>query len=302
VSESRLGGTAFIVSVSEEARDFKYLVTAKHVAKKLSLGGDWFIRINSLQGDYQEIKYPATQRWFYHPDKDDGCSVDAAVMPFDIPANFRYSMIPSTMFATTSVIETEIGLGPGDEIFVTGLFTKLTGKKANIPVVRIGNIAMIPKEKVPGVKIGDWEGESNVYLTEIRSMGGLSGSPVFVRETVGHKVNLSRELMSRSGKLGEISTQPLGTWRQSILWGSGSYFLLGLMHGHWLLRAGQIDEIKIEAVSEDCGDSIASGMSVVVPAQKIIEIIEHPDLKAMRQEHIGAARAKQGSTIETGTL
>jgi hypothetical protein len=58
----------------------------------------------------------------------------------------------------------------------------MTGRKRNIPIVRTGNISMIPSEKVPGIQIRRGESvESEVYLIEARSVGGLSGSPVFIR-------------------------------------------------------------------------------------------------------------------------
>ena len=58
------------------------------------------------------------------------------------------------------------------------------------------NIAMIPDEPVT-TSLGDIK----AYLVEARSIGGLSGSPAFVRETGAE--------------------------------GTGSFYLLGLMHGHW---------------------------------------------------------------------
>lgn len=54
---------------------------------------------------------------------------------------------------------------------------------------------MIPSELIHTDKLGDIE----VYLIEARSIGGVSGSPVFVRES-----------FPRAGK----------------------HYLLGLMHGH----------------------------------------------------------------------
>ena len=59
----------------------------------------------------------------------------------------------------------------------------MTGRDRNFPIVRTGHIAMMPDEKIPKVKIGDWEGNADAYLIESRSIGGWSGSPVFVRGT-----------------------------------------------------------------------------------------------------------------------
>jgi hypothetical protein len=50
------------------------------------------------------------------------------------------------MFVTESVIH-ERRIGPGDLVFMVGLFTRMTGKRKNFPIVRIGNMAMMPSEK-----------------------------------------------------------------------------------------------------------------------------------------------------------
>ena len=65
-------------------------------------------------------------------------------------------------------------------MFSVGLFTKYFGRSNLIPIVRTGNIAMMPKEKVP---LGSF-GLTDAYLIEGRSIGGLSGSPIFCRDTI----------------------------------------------------------------------------------------------------------------------
>jgi hypothetical protein len=54
----------------------------------------------------------------------------------------------------------------------------------------------------------------DAYLAEGRSIGGLSGSPVFVRNTVNRRV-------------------PTAKGRPKHISGLGSLHLLGLIHGHW---------------------------------------------------------------------
>lgn len=64
----------------------------------------------------------------------------------------------------------------GDEVFFSGLFYPHSGTRRNIPIVRIGNVAALLEEPVlnrNGVPM-------DLYLMESRSIGGLSGSPVFV--------------------------------------------------------------------------------------------------------------------------
>ncbi|MDX6456842.1 MAG: hypothetical protein QOE55_539, partial [Acidobacteriaceae bacterium] len=122
-----------------------------------------------------------------------------------------------------------------------------------IPVVRTGNIAMMPKEKVPLSQFG----LADVYLIEGRSIGGLSGSPVFCWNTV--KI----PGMNEKG-------QP------KTLAGLSQMHFLGLMHGHWDLPVSFSDLDKAEAVN--------MGISIVVPAKKIFEILFSPALVEARNE------------------
>jgi len=71
--------------------------------------------------------------------------------------------------------ERDIGLG--DETFAIGLFRSHYGQQRNMPVIRVGNIAAMPEEPIAAKYGKDFiEG----YLVEMRSIAGLSGSPVFV--------------------------------------------------------------------------------------------------------------------------
>ena len=118
--------------------------------------------------------------------------------------------IPEEIFATDKrIADYEIGLG--DELVIVGLFTRFFGRTILTPIVRTGNIAMMPKEKLRGSLAF---GEMEAYLAEGRSIGGLSGSPVFVRNTV------KLPLQTPDGKLAAMS-------------GLGQSHLLGLVHGHW---------------------------------------------------------------------
>ncbi|MCH8063984.1 MAG: hypothetical protein IH861_15935 [Chloroflexi bacterium] len=110
----------------------------------------------------------------------------------------------------------------------------------------MGNIAMMPSEPVP-TKLG----LIDAYLIEARSIGGLSGSPAFVRETT---------------RLGGI----------------GAFHLMGLMHGHW--------DVPVEMVNDKAGDiedqaasqAVNLGIAIVVPAKKIMEVLNRTELVEMR--------------------
>jgi len=139
----------------------------------------------------------------------------------------------------------------GDEVSVVGLFTNFTGTSKHFPVVRTGNIAMMPSDRVPMM-----EGPMEVYLAEGRSIGGPSGWPIFVPPTI------------RVEGLGnEQGLQATFT--------VGGFHLLGLMRGHWDLPLG---------VTVGHAEAVNLGISIVVPAKKILEALYHPELVALRNK------------------
>jgi hypothetical protein len=253
-------GTAFIVTVpGTQENSFAYLVTARHVAEHLE-GREFYIRVNHRNGTAVAMRGRADNPWFYHP--TDKRTVDAAVTLF-APAHLSelaVDHIPIAMFADKERIE-KSKIGVGDEVFITGLFTKVTETTRNLPIVRMGNVAMIPDEKIP---FGDCY--IDAYLIESRSIGGLSGSPVFVRET----------LTLRQKVEGCDAPMP-------VIHGCGRFFFLGSVIGHWDVPAG-FTHTRAEAVN--------MGIAPIVPAEKIKEIILQPEL-VESMKHVDAEIAAE---------
>ena len=104
------------------------------------------------------------------------------------------------------------------------------------------------------------------YLVEARSINGLSGSPVFVSPEAGYVHDLKTK-----------DPHALGRWGGE----ARRFWLLGLMHGHWDVDASDIDMIRPDRADAEL---INAGIGIVVPAQKILEIIEQPRLEEMRQK------------------
>lgn len=175
-NQFHLDGTGFFVAITiPENLNFVYVITAKHVIVPInqrSADDSVYLRINTREGGSQIIKTNIND-WIDHPTDS---SVDAMLLPLAPPLDiFDYLAIPEQMVATESVFR-DNSIGAGDEVFFTGLFVNAYGQKKNMPIVRIGNIALIPDEKIPIKHFGN----ADVYLIESRSIGGLSGSPVFV--------------------------------------------------------------------------------------------------------------------------
>ena len=170
------GGTVFFINITDGGLKFCYMVTAKHVAEALE-GSDCVLRVNSREGHAVILEASAT-KWWYHP--SESAVVDSAVAPLaPLTRDFDIATISHTLFATPEVIQ-EYEFGIGDEVYVSGLFTRVTRTARIQPVVRTGTIAMMPDEKIEFSTIGLIE----AYLIETKSFGGLSGCPVFARHTV----------------------------------------------------------------------------------------------------------------------
>ena len=268
-------GTAFVVGVptSDGLGASTYLVTARHCAEGFG-SGDFTIRVNDKQGGSKVIESAAGTPWWYHP--TERYLVDAAVLPIDLDEETDYRQIPTAMFLTDEIVRTE-NIGPGDEVFYTGLFPKMAGKGRNYPVLRTGNVAMLPDEPIPNVESKGFRIDMEAYLIEARSLGGFSGSPVFVRKTV---------VVPVQEKKGGDPITMLGT---------GPFYLMGLMHGHWNIPAIDCNEPNPPSTNAVTG-STSIGIAVVVPAKKILEIINCPDLVADRAAKEKSWMERQGTT------
>lgn len=74
--------------------------------------------------------------------------------------------------------------------------------------------------------------------------------------------------------------------------GLGSmFFVLGLMQGHW--------EVPPNFNTTEQMESVNMGISIVVPAKKIIETIYHPELVAMRKEFDDKARKQKQPVMDS---
>ncbi len=282
-------GTGFFVTVPSEDRPKDkvhiYLVTAKHVAAKLSLG-DSMVRANAKEGSFVDIELEKGHKWWFHPTEPE--KTDVAVTPVAIQPNYLdFSAVPVSMFVADEDVSASGTAGAGDEVFIVGLFNKMRGKSRNIPIVRTGNVAMIPEpgELVAGVKIGsDPPVEAEVYLIEARSIGGISGSPVFVRETIG--LELPVPVRSAAGKRSEL------TWCML----PGPFHLLGLMHGHWDIDPSEMNEPDPQRAVGRNQEVVNLGIAVVVPAKKIKEALYQPELVSMRNAAYQEWLTQQGTT------
>jgi hypothetical protein len=249
-----LHGTGFFIAIPSSITGlfFFCFVTALHVVKDL-LGREIYVLVNKKGGGVTALSSLAGSGLWTHPTDP---TADVAVIPMSQDPSADYIAVAVKDFATPELMQAQ-NIGIGDEVVITGLFTPAPGTKRNMPIIRHGNIAMLPEEQIETDM-----GYADVYLVEARSIGGLSGSPVFARPTVFVQVVLED-----------------GTTR--TLHGIGDqYPLLGMMHGHWDIRESEINSPQ---VLHDRKRGVNYGIGIVVPATKIIETINRPELLAMRK-------------------
>jgi hypothetical protein len=266
-------GTGFIVVIEEHGHQFLNLVTAEHVISRI-VDNKWQIwcRANLMDGDAKEFVLPS-DGWTFHPDH----STDVAVCPFNPNAyNIDYvSYAVNGQFsisATADVLRAE-KIGLGEEIFIVGLFRNHHGTNRNVPIIRVGNISMMKGEPV----FTKYVGYTDAYLVEARSIGGLSGSPVFVSMPPFRVVD------------GVVTTTE-----------GLQYYLLGLMHGHFdIPNLNEDTAIDGDAAN---GASINTGIGIVIPVEKIIETLNHENLREKRLDVATEYRNRRGATPDEDDL
>jgi len=235
----KLAGTGFFLGEHDKPKTVR-LVTARHVINAIqSLGLDTVhIRANWQQGGTAWWLESELASWQFPSDS----SIDVAMLA-GFPPHSDHSVIPTSRLVTTDILHSH-DVGLGDEVFIAGLFRHRGGQHRNIPIVRVGNIACFPEEKIRVTDFGDID----AILIEARSLGGLSGSPVFL--------NL--------GPVRQIHG------RLHLAQDDKPFFLLGLIHGHFDSLTSAIDICDAEEL-EIADQRVNTGIAIVVPFTQIDE-------------------------------
>lgn len=244
-------GTVFFVGY-ELTRDIQgsrvfsscwsYAITSRHVIERIrERGADAtaHLAMNGKDGEKAWIEVPLSLWQF-----PSGPRSDVAVLDVDFKlSDYDHLLFPVRGFLASSEIA-EWGIGPSDEIYFSGLFTARPGNPANIPIIRSGHIAAVPAGVI-ATKYSD----INAYLVEARSIGGLSGSPVF------YSMKWDWAALRHSHDY-----EPPNA-------GNG-LFLLGYVEGHY-------DQ-------NEAADKFNMGIALVVSADEITAALEYPGFSKMR--------------------
>lgn len=270
-------GTGFLIFISlpELGKDasgddqgYYFLVTAKHMIRQLSLEhkpGPYAKKVTVYfnkvptgeasellrdQVDIDIIDARGDLNWFV----DDADPVaDVALHPvFLNPKLVDFITIGQKSFMTKDLFA-EKHVNENDEVLFTGLFTSFIGSQKNYPIVRHGHLALLPNEDI-AIDVEKPNKKTQIYMAEVTSFGGNSGSPVFLR------LGALREGLSVDLKIGY------------------NYYLIGLLSGYY-----PDEEAKQN-----------SGIALIVPAEKINEILSGALVKAFLSRMIAIEKFKKG--------
>lgn len=264
----KLWGTGFLVSVPDSRlgknASFTYLVTNRHVAQAIEQDKNgncvslhirqMHVRLNLKEpiGGRRlaklQIPLSGDIHWFFPKDE----ASDLAVIPFGISDKYDLIPISSKMFLTEENLN-QNRVGPGDKVLTGGFYSGYMGLHEIQPILREGVMAMRPDGPMlttlckPGV----------VYLADVHVIPGNSGSPIFIIPSLGLGANAS------IGGLPDV------------------FGLLGVISGYMY----ESEDFTLRASTTWKGSLNAnSGISVVVPAQQLKELLDCPDLQRQRDE------------------
>jgi hypothetical protein len=242
-------GSALFLGDDTDEPPLTYLITARHVIDRIkNLGvAEVLVRINTKSGTagWTSVGF---DHWLL---PDPGSSLDVALARVGIPDGADHLLFPRSRILTASLVN-ELDIGVGEEVFITGLFAHHTGDLKNVPIVRVGNLASYPSEQIQAKGFGRME----AYLMEARSIGGLSGSPVFVHTGTMRIIG---------GQL-KIAQEPM-------------FYLAGLVHGHY--DEGCATEKNPSAIGGR-KEAVNTGIAIVVPIEKILKFLDAKKLSTQR--------------------
>ena len=270
-------GTAFFV-ITDGPAQAGYLVTAAHIARDLA--GPFKFRANDRSGAGHDEVVSAGS-WLFHADP----TVDIAVLRLDVPQHLGVRPY-ELKYVLDERRRVEKGIGHGSATYTVGLFNRLGERDKITPVTLTGHIALLPDdEKIP---VQDWTKKTGTvrvegYLIQSASVGGVSGSPVYVcRPVPVQKLVYDRDSPLYSG----MDPQAYG-----------AVFLLGISQGTWFVDPETIESellMQIASLRSRSGGSInptervqlCLGMSITVPGERLLDIIDSPSEQARRAQEV----------------
>lgn len=262
-------GTADVPGEENLVGDLHW-VTAKHVIEGIRRLGceSVFVRLNVMDG---ETRWVETKTSDWYSSKNNPAS-DIAILSHGFDETDDHVAIGPQFFLNEEIID-RLDLGVSDEVAVVGLFRHRAGRMRNIPIVRMGNVASFDHEDLINTQLGP----APIYLIEARSIGGLSGSPVFVG------VGVRRSIFGKPKE------------------GDKNFYLMGLIHGHYDVTEDAIDAFDAAGLSVE---KVNTGIAMVTPFFRLTELIDEykQHREALSRRRLFSIAPDTDSILLTGPL
>ena len=239
----KFGGTGFIVSLPRDGIQSQFLVTCRHVAKRLQSMGRFVIRANMIAGGAEP--FPVNNvHWIYHADQ----TIDLAAMPFDAIEGFDHAAYGIDNGPDHALDKAQCG----DPINIVGLFRLDIDTSRSTQIVHNGHIAVQPdpnnkipiRDRITGQRIA-----IEAYLVEAHTFQGLAGSPVFYHRSRANESNVADQ--------GHLPVR-------------AREHLLGLYVGAW---NGESGELLAKDKNWKGDQRVPQSMGLVIPTEEIVEML-----------------------------
>lgn len=259
------GGTGVIIETPSSTLSGEYhtyVVSNKHVIDQTP-----WVRVNTCDGGTRILEC-ISEDWI-----SDG-QEDLAIL--DITDEISYetdycSWINHGNFLTARhVLAHHIGIG--DQVFMLGLFSDHDGSSRNSPVARFGNIAAMPNPLIPVITGPDDCYKRPAFLNDMRSRQGFSGSPVWIWR------GQEQDLTEYDGGGLRFNRTTGG------IYNSAPPFLCfaGIHRGQFPEKTSVLMSKDENLVRQGTEFTIASAMTIVIPAWEISRLLNNPQLCAQR--------------------
>jgi hypothetical protein len=260
-------GTGFLVSFNNVG----YLVTAKHVSVNFR-DCPFVVRLNTKGGKGANVLPLEERTWVDHPD----ATVDLSAIVFESPAAYQSPYLHDTMILNDERMK-QYDISVGCICYTTGLFRFVEGRDKNMPLTYTGNVVSLQLDDPYPVKneLTKKIEQYRVYLVQSHGLKGHSGSPVFVRQT-------------KTIRYTDANTNE----NRSIIAPQNEIDVLGIFVGAWYFPP---DAIIQDTYMTRENDNVPIGLGMVVPAQRIWELLQMPVFKPLQEKRLSQGAASPAS-------
>ena len=263
------GGSGFLLGVRSTAHPAMvhlYAVTNDHVR----------IAAPVLRYRDEEPMPGTADNWIPHPHGD-----DLAVRPLGLIPERERPYVDSGLIIS-SVMETYVNdIDLGDDCLMIGRYIAPGGEQRAQPVVRFGNLSMLPEPIYQDNRAFHQES----FLVDMRSLSGFSGSPVFLYWVEPGVMSVL--IPPRSQDFPNLDKRDL----------MGRKWLLGVDWGHMPLTQDVLDE-NCRPVTEGWRLTVNTGMAAVVPAWKLLDLLDMEELVKAREQQEEIQSKQVGAVLD----